>query len=253
MTAITQPVKSLWTRYRSCGDAEAREQLLEKYLGLVHHIARQLSARVGSAVELDELVSAGVLGLLRALESFDVDRGLAFSTYATPRIHGAMLDELRRCDWVPRSIRSKHRKVARAVEHLEGKLGRQPEAEEVAASLDIPLEKYWRWQEEIESSTLVSYETSNVPKDGATVDLKEIVADSRQPAPMERIAAEEDVAAVRDAIANLPPKQRTVLALYYYEEMTLRQIADILHLTESRISQIRSQAVNDLRTSFVIR
>lgn len=251
MTVMTPLTQTLWTRYRASGDPEARKQLLDQYLGLVHHIARQLSARVGSAVELDDLVSSGTLGLVLALESFDPDRGLAFSTYATPRIRGAMLDELRSCDWVPRSVRSKRRQVTHVVEMLECRLGRPPEPEEIAAALNIPLEKYWRWQEDIEGAVLVSFDTSTVQKRGSTANLDEILGDPRLQEPTDSLTKEEEVATVRGAIADLPEKERTVLALYYYEEMTLRQIADVLHLTESRISQIRSQALNRLRSLFV--
>ncbi len=248
---MTPSTKSLWKRYRSRDDSEARQQLLDQHLGLVHYVARRMSARVGSTVELDDLVSSGAFGLVLALESFDPDRGHAFSTYATQRIHGAILDELRSCDWVPRSVRSKRRKVTNAVELLESKLGRHPEPEEIASALDIPLEKYWHWQEDIEGAVLVSFDVGTVQKkSGSTATLEEVVGDSRHPEPTESLTKEEEVVAVRDAIAGLPPKERTVLMLYYYEEMTLRQIADVLHLTESRISQIRSQAVRRLRALF---
>ncbi|HXE56686.1 MAG TPA: FliA/WhiG family RNA polymerase sigma factor [Gemmatimonadales bacterium] len=238
---------ALWQRYRTDGDPDARAQLLDRYLGLVHHVARQIGARVGSAVELDDLIGAGTLGLVQALESFDLDRGLAFSTFAMRRIRGAILDELRSRDWVPRSVRAKTRQVAATVARLEGRLGRTPEPREVAEALAIDLETYWRWRQEIDGATLVSLDGWVSADDREAGTLEETLADASADEPDAPLYQEETEASLKAAIARLPAKERTVLALYYYEELTLRQIAEVLHVTESRVSQIRTQALRRLR------
>ncbi|HYC30821.1 MAG TPA: FliA/WhiG family RNA polymerase sigma factor [Gemmatimonadales bacterium] len=239
---------ALWARYRASGDPSARAQLLDRYLGLVHHVAREIGART-PAVELDELVSAGTLGLVRALDSFDLSRGLAFSTYAVRRIRGSILDELRSRDWTPRSVRSKGRKLQAVVSALQGQLGRAPEPREVAAALGIDLETYWQWRSAVEGNVLVSFD--GVPSSGSgTLTLEETLEDADVPAPGKELDEEEQVRQLRAAIARLPERERTVLALYYYEELNLRQIAEILHVTESRVSQIRTQALKRMRERF---
>ncbi len=238
---------ALWQRYRGTGDPAARTQLLDRYLGLVHHVARQVAARVSDVVEVDDLVSAGTLGLVQALEGFDLSRGLAFSTFAMRRIRGSILDELRSRDWVPRSVRAKGRQMAAAVAQLEGKLGRAPEPKEVAGVLSLDLETYWRWREEIDGAVLVSLDGSVTLDHAESASLEETMGDPNAQMPGERLSQEETVAGLRHAIGMLPPKERTVLALYYYEELNLRQIAEVLHVTESRVSQIRTQALKRLR------
>jgi RNA polymerase sigma factor for flagellar operon FliA len=239
---------TLWKQYRGTGDQDARAQLLDRYLGLVHHVARQIAGRVSDCVEVDDLVSAGTLGLVQSLESFDLSRGLAFSTYAMRRIRGSILDELRSRDWVPRSVRAKGRQLATAVAHLEGRLGRAPEPSEVAEQLQVDLPTYWRWREEIDGAVLVSLDGSVSIDHQDAAPLEDTLGDTNIPLPGEELSREEGVAMLRSAIAALPPKERTVLALYYYEELNLRQIAEVLHVTESRISQIRTQALKRLRT-----
>lgn len=239
---------TLWERYQEQGDLEARRQLLEQHLGLAHHIARQIAERVPEGVELDDLVSAGALGLVLALASFDPGRGLAFSTYATPRIRGAILDDLRKRDWVPRSVRSKSRRIAAAVGQLESVLGRLPEPTEVATAMGLDVTTYWRWQEDTENAVLMPLDGPIGTQDRESATLAETLGDpSVRKADLEVMQSEE-VDALRQAITELPPKERTVLSLYYYEELNLRQIAEVLHLTESRISQIRTQALSRLQT-----
>jgi RNA polymerase sigma factor FliA len=250
MTAAATLTISLWERYRTQGDLEARSQLLSQYLGLVHHIARQVAVRLPDEVELDDLVSAGTIGLVLALESFELDRGLAFSTYATARIRGAILDELRSRDWIPRSVRAKRRRIDKAVQNLEAKFGRPPRPQDIADMLEIDLETFWRWKEEAEGGTLVSFNSAPSWNSGETHSREDLVGDQSLADPMDAITRGEDVAVVRDAIAELPSRERTVLALYYYEELNLRQIAEVLHLTESRISQIRTQVLKRLRERF---
>jgi RNA polymerase sigma factor for flagellar operon FliA len=235
---------TLWTRYRTTGDLDARAQLLEQYLGLVHHAAREIAVRT-PAVELGDLLSAGTLGLMRAMETFDVARGLAFSTYAMARIRGAILDDLRARDWTPRSVRSKTRQMTAAVARLERQLGRAPQPREIAGALGIDLPTYWEWQTAIGSTAMVSIHDTPAGAEGTT--LEETLEDPEAMTPGESVEQDEQRALLRAAIAALPEKERTVLALYYFEELTLKQIGEVLNLTESRVSQIRTQTLRKLR------
>jgi RNA polymerase sigma factor for flagellar operon FliA len=237
---------ALWQRYRATGDPEARTQLLDRYVRLVYHVARRIGART-PFVETDELASAGSLGLVRALESFDLSRGLAFSTYAVSRIRGAILDELRSRDWTPRSVRAKARRMAEITGMLEQKLDRAPEPREIAAALGIDLPTYWDWRGAVDGNVVVSLDGSNSSPQGHWLRLEEVLTDATAPLPGDALVELQQVAGVREAMGRLPEKERTVLALYYYEELTLLEIAEILHVTESRISQIRSQALRRLR------
>ena len=235
---------ALWARYRATGDADARALLLDRYLGLVHHAAREIAVRT-PALELGDLLSVGTLGLMRALETFDISRGLAFSTYAMTRIRGAILDDLRSHDWTPRSVRSKGRQLKAAVSRLERQLGRAPKPAEVAGALGIPLPTYYEWQSAIGSSTMISLHDTPAGE-GATIE--ETLDDPAALMPGDELEQDEERAQLRAAIAELPEKERKVLALYYFEELTLKQIGEVLKLTESRVSQIRTQTLRKLRT-----
>lgn len=244
MTTVTD---ALWERYQEHGDAEARRELLDQYLGLVHHCAREMGARIGHAVEFDDLLGAGTLGLVQALEGFDRSRGLAFSTYAMRRIRGAILDELRSRDWRPRSVRAKGRQLASVVTALESRYGRTPEPAEVAQALGIDLLSYYRLRQDVEGGTMVSLAGPVARGGGDTLRLEDTLADPAGEADVRAVGREDTHRHLREAIASLPPRERTVLALYYYEELNLKQIAAMLHVTESRVSQIRSQAIRRLR------
>lgn len=236
----------LWRRYHQTGDAEARGALLAQHLDLVRLLARRLSSRIGGAVEIDDLVSSGTLGLVQALESFDPERGNTFPTYASRRIHGAMLDELRRRDWVPRSVRAKARKLSGAAERLHSGLKRRPEAREVAAALGIDEPTYHSWCQAVDGATLVSMDEP-LRNDGSPGILAGRIADETQADPLAAMDQEEDLETLTAALQRLSERERTVLMLYYYEEMNLREIATVLRLTESRISQIRTAALRKLR------
>ena len=239
---------ALWNRYAG-GDQAARAQLLDAHVGLVHFVARQLAAGLADEAEFDELISAGTLGLVGALEHFDAGRGLQFSTFAAPRIRGAMLDELRRQDHVPRSVRRKARDIGGAREALARELGRLPTDPEIAKRLDIDLPTLWRWQGDLEGAHHVSLDRRAKHDDEeegyAPGDL---LASSTDDGVEAKINNEQEVALLREAIGALKPQERTVLSLYYYEELKLHEIATVLGLTESRVSQIRTKAISRLRT-----
>ncbi len=237
---------ALWQRYRATGDPEARRQLLDRYVRLVYHVARRIGART-PFVETDELASAGALGLVHAIESFDLSRGLAFSTYAVSRIRGAILDDLRSRDRTPRSVRAKARRMAQITDTLERKLDRAPEPREVAAALSIDLPTYWDWRGAVDGRVVVSLDAADSSPRSHGLRLEEVLNDATAPLPGDALIEFQKVAEVREAIGRLPDRERTVLALYYYEGLNLRQVAEILHVTESRISQIRTQALRRLR------
>jgi RNA polymerase sigma factor for flagellar operon FliA len=219
--------------------------LLTRHLGLVHHVAREVSRRIPS-VELGELVSAGALGLMKALDSFDLSRGLAFSTYAVLRIRGAILDDLRSRDSTPRSVRVKRRKIESVAAALEAELGRTPTPKEIADRLEIDVTTYWKWKDAVGS--YAEAEAAPRASQGRRISRDaENHADPSATSATQRLMESEHIAQVRHLIARLPEQQRRVLALYYYEELNLRQVGEILQVSESRVSQIRSQALRRLK------
>src|ERR671937_682649 len=238
---------SLWQALAS-GDHSARERLLTAHLSLVHHVARQVSRSLAANFDFDELVSAGTIGLMSALDSFDVSRGLAFSTFAVPRIRGAILDELRRQDHVPRSVRRKTREIAAAREALTRALGRPPEDREIAEHIKVDLETLWRWKADLEGAVHVPLDRSAGDRDGYSHAPAELLSGDEEDAIEEKLTFTQEVEFLRDAILRLKQQERTVLTLYYFEELKLHEIATILELTESRVSQIRSKALAKLRS-----
>ena len=238
---------ALWEKYRITGDPETRAELLSLYVGLVHHTVRQIAARVGDAVEFDDLVGAGHIGLVRAFEGFDPDRGTAFTTYATQRIRGAVLDELRAADWRPRGVREQGRAVQQATTAITQREGRPALAAEVAAELQIDLETYWTWHAQANATSVVRLDAATPGQERGVTTPIERIADPNALAPDTGIESDELRARLREEILLLPEQQRIVLALCYDEELTLRQIAQVLHLTESRISQVRTAALRNLR------
>ena len=235
----------LWASF-SAGDIDARNALLTRNLSLVHHVARQLARSLAANADIDEMVSSGTLGLMSAMDSFDASRGLAFSTYAVTRIRGAILDELRRQDHVPRSIRRKTRDIAAARESLMHTLGRRPGDDEVAELLDVDVTTMWRWQAEMESAVQVPIDRTAGHGDVETSVPSDYLGSMDEGAD-ERMSREEELSILRDAIAQLKDQERTVLSLCYFEELKLHEIAEILGLTDSRVSQIRSKALGRLR------
>src|SRR5919206_4796828 len=238
---------ALWSAL-AAGDPAAREALLIEHLNLVHHVARQLARTLSARPELDELVSAGTIGLMEALTGFDPDRGLAFGPFAGPRIRGAILDELRRQDHVPRSVRRKTREIAAAREALTRVLGRLPEDREIAEHMKVDLETLWRWKADLEGAVHVPLDRSAGDRDGYSHAPAELLSGDQEDAIEEKLTLTQEVEFLRDAIFRLKEQERTVLTLYYFEELKLHEIATILELTESRVSQIRSKALANLRT-----
>jgi RNA polymerase sigma factor for flagellar operon FliA len=237
----------LWRAFAN-GDEAARQQLLQENLSLVHHVARQLSRALAAPADFDELVSCGAIGLMNALDAFEPERGLAFSTFAVPRIRGAILDELRRQDHVPRSVRRKTRDIAAARETLTRIFGRPATDEELAEHIGIDLNTLWRWQSEAESAVQVSLDHSAGDSDSGRATPCEVLALESTIAVEDEVNREQERELLHRALGRLKEQDRIVLTLYYFEELKLHEIADILHLTESRVSQIRTKALATLRT-----
>jgi RNA polymerase sigma factor for flagellar operon FliA len=238
----TSPDKVRAVRLASPG----RDELMTQHLGLVHHVARQLANRLSTAAELGELVSAGSLGLIQAADSFDHERGLSFSTYAVPRIRGAILDELRKQDHVPRNVRRRTRDVSRAREVLGGTLRRQPSEIELSRVLQIPTDVLRRWELDAEGASVSSLDQPMRSEPTGTT-FGDTIADERAWSIDDLLTHKQEVVRLKAAIAQLKEQERTVLALNFFEELKLQEIATVLGLSVCRISQIRTAALAKLR------
>lgn len=236
----------LWQSFQS-GNTMARDRLLEEHLGLVHHVARQVSRTLAVRTDFDELVSAGTIGLMTALEGFDATRGLAFSTFAAPRIRGAILDELRKQDHVPRSIRRKTREITAAREAFQRVHGYAPEDRELAGQLGVDLDTLWRWQADVEGAHHIPLDRAPGERENTSPVPAETLTNEADGDVEASLTHEQEVAHLKDAILRLKEQERVVLSLYYFEELKLHEIAKVLELTESRVSQIRSKALSKLR------
>lgn len=234
---------ALWQRVRQEGDDDARRELLGRYLGLVHHAAREMAPRVRDAVSLEELVSAGSLGLLQAMRGFEPERGLAFSTFAMRRIRGAILDDLRARDPLSRVDRAHARRLDGATAECEQRLGRAASTPEIAQQLGVDHETVFRWRERTATVGPVSLEGEpggHALADRISSEDAEPIEDAIEMSDRQRI--------LRDALGELPVRERLILSRSYLEERPLREIAAELGVTESRICQLRAQALSRLRS-----
>ena len=230
----------LWRAYRGSKDPALRDQLIEANLALVKYVAARIASRLPKHLRLDDLYSAGLLGYLAAVDDFDPERGVAFAAYAGHRVRGAIFDELRRLDWVPRGVRERIRDTQRAMDTLIQRLDRQPTDEEIAAELGIEVSAYRNSLGD--GITLVSL-NSAVMADSDGPVLGDDLEDPRAADPFLTLAEEERRAVLGRLIDRLPEKERQVLALYYYEELTMREIGNVIGITESRVSQLHSSAI----------
>lgn len=238
--------ESLWNDYLEGGNERARDLLLEQHLPLVRFVARRLWNKIRKRMDLDDLVSAGTVGLVNAVENFEPERGLAFSTFATPRIRGAMLDHLRKWDHVPRSVRRKQRALREAREELTHRIGRDPTKLEIAEELDLDLDTVCRWESDASDAVRVALDAP-LPGEGKRVTSAEVLPGETGEAYADGINHHEEVEALKEAVAQLSERERTILSLYYYEGLKMREIGEVLGITESRVSQIRSGILRTLR------
>ena len=240
--------EELWRRYKTGNDPAAREQLIEEYIPLVKYVAGRLAMNLPSNVDLGDLESFGFFGLLDALEKYDAERNTKFETYATTRIRGAIIDGLRSLDWVPRSTRSKVRLVESQIYELTNDLGRTPTNDEVAAALGLSLDEYYGLLSELKGANLFSLdETAAGDENRDNLRILDLVVDQGL-LPDELLVERESVKELAAAVAELSEREQLVLALYYQEDLTLKEIGHVLQVSESRVSQIHTKAIMTLRS-----
>lgn len=241
-----EEVQEIWEAYKKDQtNLHLRNKLIERYLPLVRYNAERVWAKLPDGVDLNDLMSAGVFGLMDAIDAFDMNRGVKFETYCVPRIRGAMLDELRTMDWVPRLVRSKASKLSAATKAVEAEVGRPPTDQEIAVKMELSLEEFEKLKSEAMAVGLVSlnkkwYETDSY-KDVREVDILE---DGKGEDPTNGIQKRD---LMRLVTKGLNRNERLIMILYYYEELTMKEIGTTLGLSESRVSQMHSSIVNRLK------
>lgn len=238
-----------WILYKEQNDLRARDRLILAYSPLVKYVAGRMSSGLPAHIEEGDLVSYGLLGLIGALERFDLTRNIKFETYAVSRIKGAIIDELRALDWVPRSVRSWARKVEGAVTQLENELSRAPTDEETADRLEISVDDYQDILNQVSCASVVAldefWDSSGPGQD--KVNLIDTIEDTEAPDPSKAYRVQAIKETLAGAIERLPERERIVIGLYYYEGLTLKEIGEVLGVTESRVSQLHTKAVLRLR------
>lgn len=242
---MTETERRDWNEYRTTGDVGVRNRLVERHLALVHHFARRMEPRTGGAVERGDLISAGAVGLMNAISAYDPGRGFRFSTFAARRIRGAMLDEMRSRDVAPRSVRRKQREVEDARARLSVELDRTPSHPEMAAALGVDPQTLWRWKWDVDRSRRVSLTDAAAGEDRGHVSGEEWLGE--ESGVEERLVRDQAMARLRRELETLTPREQLILRLYDLESKTLREIAGMLGVTESRISQLRTRALGRLR------
>ena len=238
-------LETIWKTYKKTRDDNLRNILIEHHMPLVRMIAERVLQTLPKSIELDDLSSAGTFGLMDAINGFDLTRGIKFKTYCTTRIRGSILDELRSQDWVPRLVRLKAHKLERATRKLEAELGRTPNARELAAELGMTLTDLQATEQEASAKTIFSLsEKWDDADDDKDMEKVEILADRKCPDPLDTIQQRD----VLDLITrNLTKKERLIVIMYYYEGLTMREIGEIMELTESRVCQIHSNVMARLK------
>lgn len=234
----------LWEQYAKTKETTIREQLIIEYANLVKIVAGRLNMYLGYAVEQDDLIGYGTFGLIDAIDKFDCFKGIKFETYASLRIRGSILDQIRKMDWIPRTLRQKHKKVSQAVQKLETMNGRHATDEEIANELEITVEEYEKWQNQMKITNLVSLD-----------EFLEQGSEIKQPSnasthfeqPEKVLEKQEMKQILLDVLETLTENERKVITLYYFEEMTLKEISHILEVSESRISQLHTKALQKMK------
>src|SRR5438034_6764524 len=254
MAEGTTDTKVLWQEYKRTGDRALRERLILTYAPLVKYVAGRLGTGLPAHVEEGDLVSYGLLGLMNAIERYDPSRDIKFETYAISRIKGAIIDELRSLDWVPRSVRSRARDIEKANAALEAQLGRAPSDEEMAEKLEMDVEEFHAALLEIANSSVLALDDlwtfADPEGGGGQISVLDTIHDPNAVDPEVEAQTTELKDRLADAIESLPDRERLVVALYYYENLTLREIGEVLGVTESRVSQLHTKAVLGLRSRF---
>jgi RNA polymerase sigma factor FliA len=242
-------LKELWRRYKDEGDEQARERLVLAYAPLVKYVAGRMASGLPSHVEEADLISYGLVGLISAIERFDPGREIKFETFAIRRIKGSIIDELRSLDWVPRSVRTKAREIEKANAKLERELHRAPTDQEMADQLDIDVEEFHELLVRIAGSSVMALDGLWSVSDASDkVSLLDTIEHPTALDPAHEMDTAEMKDRLADAIARLPEREKLVVALYYYDNLTLREIGEALVVTESRVSQLHTKAVLRLKS-----
>ncbi len=238
-------IDQIWEQFHKTHSDHSRNALMKHYLHLVRYAAERLYSKLPDKVELDDLISAGIFGLMDAIDAFDPARGVKFETYCSPRIRGSILDELRSMDWVPRLVRARAHQLTKATQSLETHLGRKPTKKEIAEELDMDMEEFNRLQRDANAVSLVSLSTKYSDGDGEK-DIREIdvIKDQKSQDPLTE-AQKRDLKSL--LTKGLTRAERLIIILYYYEEMTMKEIGLTLDLSESRVSQMHSSIVQRLK------
>ena len=238
-------IDQIWEQFHKTHSDHSRNALMKHYMHLVRYAAERLYSKLPDKVELDDLISAGIFGLMDAIDAFDPARGVKFETYCSPRIRGSILDELRSMDWVPRLVRARAHQLTKATQSLETHLGRKPTKKEIAEELDMNMEEFNRLQRDANAVSLVSLSTKYSDGDGEK-DIREIdvIKDQKSQDPLTE-AQKRDLKSL--LTKGLTRAERLIVILYYYEEMTMKEIGLTLDLSESRVSQMHSSIVQRLK------
>jgi RNA polymerase sigma factor for flagellar operon FliA len=243
--------QELWQRYhqqKSGSKTDTENALVQRYLPLVSAVVNRLAMTLPEHVDHDDLYSVGLIGLLQALRNYNPACGTSFETYARVRVRGAMLDELRRMDWVPRTVHEKARRIKEVLGGLEQKLGKTPTETQMAKAMGISLAEYEDLLDEVRPAAFVCLDAVNSAEEGDSGPLYEVIADQAHEGPVDKVSNNELKQVIFERLKELPEMQRKVLALYYLEDMHLREIAEVFGLTESRICQIHAQAILSIRS-----
>lgn len=248
-TEVRPSCAELWHRYHATGPGDSsEEELVKKYLPLVKTIVARVAMTLPPHIETEDLYSAGLIGLLTAVRKFDPKTGSPFEAYARLRVRGAVIDELRRLDWAPRSVHAKSRKIQQAMERMEQRHGRLPEDEEVAGALGLSLDEYHQWLEEVRPATFVCLDAVHQNIDEEESSQHDLIDDPTQENAVDVASRSEMARLIAERILQLPELHRKVIALYYYEDLRLREIAEASGLCESRICQVHTQAILAIKT-----
>lgn len=232
-----------WKSYKATGNRETRNLLVVHYTSLVRYVANKVASGLPSMVERDDLISYGQFGLIEAMENFDPARGVKFETFAVARIRGSIIDELRKLDWVPRSVRSKAKDVEKAQNELQIKLGRPAEESELAEHLGIDVRELWAVQSQSSSNWVGTLDEHDDDDRQSVSDVRFDIASN----PEDLFEAAEVINLMAEAVNTMPERCKTILVLYYLQEMTLAEIGEILGVTESRVCQLQSKVLQTLR------
>lgn len=235
----------LWADYSRRKSADLREQIIIEYAGLVKIVAGRLSMYLGYTVEYDDLVGYGTFGLIDAIDKYDNLKGVKFETYASLRIRGAILDQIRKMDWIPRTLRQKQKKIDAAFQKIELESGRMATDEEVARELDISVDELINWQNKTKISNLVSLD--EYLEQGSEIQVDVATSSSQFLQPEQVVEREELKNLLVQSLESLTVNERKVITLYYYEDLTLKEISHILEVSESRISQLHTKALQKMR------